>query len=136
MRVLIDTNCFLAIIPRISPYRPIFDAFRSKLFDLVVSTEILDEYSEIFTREMSPQISDNLLELILRQTNTIKTEIYFKWGLITQDYDDNKFVDAAISSNANFLISNDKHYNILKKNRFPNVTVINLEEFLRILKEL
>jgi len=72
----------------------------------------------------------------LRQTNTIKTEIYFKWGLITQDYDDNKFVDAAISSNANFLISNDKHYNILKKNRFPNVTVINLEEFLRILKEL
>jgi len=54
MRVLIDTNCFLAIIPKISPYRHIFDAFRSKLFDLVVSTEILDEYSEIYAREMTP----------------------------------------------------------------------------------
>lgn len=118
------------------PYRPIFDAYRSGLFDLVVSTEILDEYSEIFTREMTPHISDNLLELILRQTNTIKTEIYFKWGLITQDYDDNKFVDAAISSNANFLISHDKHYNVLSKHSFPNVRVINLNGFLDILKEL
>ena len=33
MRVVIDTNCFLAIIPKVSPFRAIFDAYRKKQFD-------------------------------------------------------------------------------------------------------
>jgi uncharacterized protein len=27
MRIVIDTNCFWAILPKKSPYRPIFDAY-------------------------------------------------------------------------------------------------------------
>ena len=88
MRVAIDTNCFLAIIPKLSRYRPIFDAFRQRKFELAVSTEILNEYSEIFTQKMTAEISENLLELILKQPNTIQTEIFYRWVLITADIDD------------------------------------------------
>ncbi len=133
MRVVIDTNCFLAILPKMSIYRPIFDAYRQGRFELAVSTEVLNEYAEIFTKKMSFEISENIIELILKQPNTIESDIYYYWNLITSDYDDNKFTDLAISTNSDFVISLDKHFDILKTIPFPKVQVIGLDEFLAII---
>jgi uncharacterized protein len=132
MRVAIDTNCFLAIIPKLSRYRPIFDAYRQGKFELAISTEILNEYSEIFTQKMTAEISENLLELILKQSNIIQTEIFYRWVLITADYDDNKFVDTAISSISDYIVTVDGHFKVLKEIPFPKVSTINLDEFLKI----
>jgi uncharacterized protein len=134
MRVVIDTNCFLAIIPKLSPYRPIFDSFRKAKFEIAISTEILNEYSEIFTEKMTPEISENLLELILKQPNSIHTEIFYRWGLIQVDYDDNKFVDTAISSISDFIVTVDGHFKVLKDIPFPKVITLNLKEFLEVIK--
>ena len=49
--------------------------------------------------------------------------------LITQDPDDNKFVDCAIVANADYLVSEDNHFNVLKDIPFPKVNVITLEQF-------
>jgi len=43
------------------------------------------------------------------------TDIYYNFNLITEDEDDNKFVDCVIASNAIFLVSNDRHFQVLKK---------------------
>lgn len=110
MRVVLDTNCFLVTLPKKSNYRPIFNAFRLGKFELAVSTEILEEYGEIFAQKMTPKISQNVIELILKQRNTIETNVYYRWNLITSDKDDDKFVDTTISSNADFLVTNDKHF--------------------------
>lgn len=59
---------------------------------------------------------------------------YYQWRLIGQDYDDNKFVDCSVAANANYLATNDKHFNILKKISFPKVNVISVEEFKAIMK--
>lgn len=136
MRIVLDTNCFLAILPKSSRFRPIFDGYRQNKFELVVSTEILNEYSEIFTQQMSSEISENILELISKQGNTVNTEIYFRWGLIASDFDDNKFVDAAVSSNADFIVTVDKHFNVLRNTTFPPVNIIHLEDFLKIVLQL
>jgi putative PIN family toxin of toxin-antitoxin system len=136
MRIVIDTNCFLAILPKSSRYRPIFDAYRQKKLELVVSTEILLEYAEVFSQQMTAEISDNILSLILKQPNTIKTEIYYRWLLITTDYDDNKFVDTAIAANAEFILTVDKHFNVLKTITFPSIKIIGIDGFLEVLKEM
>jgi predicted nucleic acid-binding protein len=49
------------------------------------------------------------------------------------DPDDDKFVDCAVSANADFLVTNDRHYGILKNIPFPHLKVIRIEEFLEIL---
>ena len=136
MRIVIDTNCFLAILPKKSIYRPIFDTYRQGKLEIAVSSEILDEYAEIFEQKMNVQISENILELILKLPNTIKTEIYYRWELIKVDLDDNKFVDTAISADTDYIITSDKHYKILKQIPFPQVKVINLDDFMEILKAL
>lgn len=133
MRVVIDTNCFVAILPKRSIYRPIFDAYRQGRFELAVSTEVLNEYAEIFTKIMSFEISENIIELILKQPNTLNSEIYYFWNLIAADYDDNKFSDLAISTNSDFIISLYKHFDILKTIPFLKVQVIGLDEFLAII---
>ena len=93
MKIVIDTNCFLALLPKKSIYRPIFDAYGLGKLEFAVSNEILEEYSEIFSEKIIPIISKNIIELILENSNTVQTDIFYKWNLITSDPDDNKFVD-------------------------------------------
>ena len=64
-----------------------------------------------------------------------KTEIYFNFQLISDDADDNKFVDCAITADAVCLVSNDKHFQVLKTIDFPNVTILTLREFEEQYKE-
>jgi len=48
------------------------------------------------------------------------------------DPDDNKFVDCAISSNAKFIVTNDKHFNVLKNVDFPKIEVVDIDKFKEI----
>lgn len=54
----------------------------------------------------------------------------FNWKLISQDPDNNKFVDCAIAANADYIVTNDKHFNVLKDIAFPKVNIITLQEFI------
>ena len=49
------------------------------------------------------------------------------------DKDDNKFADCAIAGNADYLVTNDSHFNVLKTIGFPKITIITIDEFLAIL---
>lgn len=130
IKVVIDTNSLLVSISKKSIYRPIFEALRSGEFRLLITTEILSEYAEIFEQRMSPVVSYNVLELISQLENAQKVEVYYKWHLINTDVDDNKFVDCAVNGGAAFIVTDDKHYNVLSKIPFPSVEVIKTKAFL------
>ena len=128
--VVIDTNCLLQIIARKSPYRPIWDAFLEGRFQLCVSNEILDEYQEILEQQITSTIAENVVLLILNKPNVLLVDPHFRMGLITADPDDNKFVDCAFASGADYLVSEDKHFNMLSKVPFPQLNVVSLDEFM------
>ena len=44
-----------------------------------------------------------------------------------------KFVDAYIASNADWIITYDKHFKDLKQIEFPKVQICNLDEFTQII---
>ena len=46
----------------------------------------------------------------------------------------NKFVDCALACNARYIVTEDKHFDELKKVTFPKVDVVSLHEFITILK--
>jgi len=54
--------------------------------------------------------------------------------LIAADADDNKFVVCAFAANADFIITNDRHFDILKTIDFPSIPVFRLEEFWEFLR--
>ena len=135
MRVVIDTNVLLVSISTKSRYRPIFDALLEGKYQLAISNEILSEYMEVLERKANATVATNIAEALLNSENVIRTEIFFSWGLIKEDEDDNKFVDCAIAANAKCLVSNDKHFRILQEVEFPKVDVVGIEEFLESLRE-
>ena len=129
--VVIDTNCLLQIIARKSPYRPIWDAFLAGRYDLCVSNEILEEYQEILEQQISTTVAENVVLLILNQSNVQFVDPYFRLGLITADPDDNKFVDCAFAAGADYLVSEDNHFNVLRKTPFPQLNIVTLDEFMQ-----
>lgn len=127
---------YLVSIAVSSRYRPIFEALLNGRFTLVISNDILTEYEEVIIRKTNVLIASNILEAISNLSNVLKQEIYIKWDIIEKDRDDNKFVDAAIAGNCNYLVSNDRHFNILKQRGNELVKLINIQEFLEIIETM
>jgi putative PIN family toxin of toxin-antitoxin system len=95
-----------------------------------VSNEILTEYEEIIARKTSPVFADMIIQVLLNSENIAFFNPSYRFGLITADPDDNKFVDCAIIANADYIVSQDTHFDILKTISFPQVNVIRIEEFV------
>jgi putative PIN family toxin of toxin-antitoxin system len=133
MIVVIDTNCLLASVPPQGNHYWLYLSFREKHFDWLISNEIMAEYEERLASRFSKETADLVLSILTVAPNVIFDEAYFKWNLIEQDADDNKFVDLAIAGNADYLVTNDKHFNLLKTIDFPNVDVITIDEFKDII---
>lgn len=136
MNIVLDTNVLLVSLPGRSQYHDIFRRLINGIYQLYLSNEILAEYEEQIGLRLGIARTDLHLHELLNLPNVHKAEPYYYWQLIEQDKDDNKFVDCAISCNADYLVSNDGHYNILSTIEFPKVRVIKAQEFLEKLKTL
>lgn len=133
-QVVIDTNCLVQMISFHSPYRPIWNAFLAGKFQLCISNEILEEYQEIIEQQTTSRIAENVTLLILNRKNVTFVDPHFRLGLITEDPDDNKFVDCAFAANAEYLVSDDKHFKILQRTPFPQFHLVEMAEFLKLLR--
>ena len=135
MRVVLDTNVLLQMLPRRSRFRPIFDALVTGQLQLVVSTSILLEYAEILEQKTSAPVSANVLGLLSNLPGTHFLEVYYRFRLPYADPDDQKFVDAYVAGNAEYLVSNDRHLTGLGGAGFPAVRVVAAEAFLELLPQ-
>jgi uncharacterized protein len=134
MKVVIDTNVLRLTIKKGNFERFIYDAFKNESFIWVVSTEILHEYEEKLIEFYSVQTANLVLSILENAPNVLFAEPYFRWNLIRNDPDDNKFSDLAISVNAHCLVTNDKHFKVFKDLEFPKLKVVNPVQFKKILE--
>lgn len=65
--------------------------------------------------------------------NVIQVDVRFNWNLVETDKEDNKFVDVYIAGNGSILVTNDRHFEILKQINFPEVVIMDSESFLEFL---
>lgn len=129
LKIVLDTNILIAIIGRRSPYRWLFDCLIDGRLCLCVSNEILLEYQEVLSRKASAEVGLNVVNFIRTHPATVETRIYFQFNLIESDADDNKFVDCAIGSAADLIVTNDAHFKGLNELEFPKVKTCTLAEF-------
>lgn len=127
--VVVDTNCLLRMIPLRSKYRSVWEAFLNEEYIICISNDILSEYLEILTQKVNHTFAVRIVNAIIKSNSIKFFDSHYHFGLITQDPDDNKFVDCAIVASADYLVSEDNHFNVLKDIPFPKVNVITLEQF-------
>jgi putative PIN family toxin of toxin-antitoxin system len=129
MKIVLDTNCLLISVSSRSQFFWLWQAFLTGKYVICYTTEILNEYAEILSRYVSVDFANNIIDTIINAPNAEPITVYYNWNLIITDPDDNKFVDCAVSANAKYIVTNDRHFNILKEIDFPKVDIATIDEF-------
>lgn len=116
MIVVLDTNVVLQALNPKHDLAPIMDEWFAGSFVWAVSTEILMEYREVIVRQSGSQrwtALDRVLSLVsLYRTNLLQVSPSFYFRTITADQDDDKFADCAITAHADWIITEDSHFNV------------------------
>lgn len=131
--IVLDTNCLIVILPSRSPFHNVWNGLLSGDIQLCVTTEILNEYEEILHQRIPFEVADNAIQAILNFPELKQVDPTYFWKLIKDDPDDNKFVDCAICGEAELIVTNDKHFNILNDIDFPKVIIQRIEDFSKSL---
>lgn len=135
MNIVLDTNIILQVAFTEKPLKIVWDKLLSGAYTLCVTEDILFEYQEKIIDCFHNELLANVfIDVLLNCQNVKRVETYFRYNLIKQDADDNKFVDCALACNAKYIVTEDAHFDELKSIPFPRVDIINLPEFVEILK--
>lgn len=134
MKIVLDTNCLLQIVPHSAKHRWLFDLIKRGDINLVVTIEILVEYEEQLADFYAPIVADGVLQILDTLENIYPVQVYYKWNLITTDPDDNKFSDCAVASGADYLVTYDRHFRVLADIEFPKIACVTLEELKTIVE--
>ena len=73
----------------------------------IISSSCHDEFAV-------QQVELFLHQISVLHSNILFIEPHFQFRIVTQDPDDNKFVDCAIAAEADFIITWDHHCDVLK----------------------
>ena len=134
MKIVLDTNVLLTSISERSSIHLIFSAFLNESYTLCVTTDILTEYEEVIGRHLGKKTADSVMEAIENANNVEWVTKFFYWKLIQADPDDDKFVDCAIAIGAKFIVTEDKHFQVITEIPFPKVEIINARNFVKQLQ--
>ncbi|MEX8546132.1 MAG: putative toxin-antitoxin system toxin component, PIN family [Mucilaginibacter sp.] len=133
MLAVIDTNVLLVSVSGRSKFHWLYQAIIEKKINIAFSNEILTEYEEQFTSHWNAEVASNVIRSLIELSTARLTVAYFNLRLITNDEDDDKFVDCAFAANADYIVTNDRDFDVLKSIDFPYIEVVNIDEFKDLL---
>ena len=132
MNVVLDTNVFISgIFWEGNSCSLIINAWRDKKFNLVCSLSMIEELIltlKDFKIKMPEDMIQDWRDLIIQDSSIVDPEVKLN---VSVDKDDNKFIEAAIVGNAEYIISQDKH--LTEINEYKGIKIIKPEDFLKIL---
>lgn len=131
-KIVLDTNVLLISISSRSKAHWLFQRLRKDDFTLCVTTDILAEYAEVIERHMGAETAEATLRLLENLPNLLLITTYYRFRLLP-DPDDDKFADCAVAANADFIVSHDRDFDLLKKVDFPKILVIDTRQLEALL---
>lgn len=139
IKTVVDVNILVSgrISSRSSPAK-IIDLWQKRKFVLVTSKEILKELQRVLNYpkitkkyHLSKEKIDEYIRGFFAFSEVCSpTE---RISVIEDDSKDNKFIEAAISTRADFIVSGDKH--LLNLGKYQRVGILTAKEFLRELEK-
>jgi uncharacterized protein len=129
MRVVIDTNVLISAIFFKGKPDVILDAWRFGKLEIILSAEILNEYSKVLQRLTAkfPSVdTTGILSILTAGCMVLEPGDLEKQ--ICDDPDDDKFLAAAIAGNTETIISGDKH--LLDVNGYAGIEILRPAEFI------
>jgi len=135
MRITVDTNVLISATFWYGDSHKIIEGVEQKQFVLVLSKDILQEYSEVLKYdEIQDKINDKNLDMkyTLHKIISLATIVEPTATLhaIQEDPDDNKILECALEGNVDYIITQDNH--LLKLKNFHGIKIVTPKEFIEI----
>lgn len=122
MKVVFDTNIFIAAALRGGFSEDIIKMAASNLITLVCSEEILIELHQKLTKKFEWTEKDvEFFVNTIREISEI-VQIEEKLSVITRDPDDNKILECALAGEADLIVSSDQ--DLIKLKKFRNIAIV------------
>lgn len=131
-RVVLDTNIFVSMALG-GQVGKINDEWRAGKFILVVSDEIVSEYLDVLQRpklHLKSRTIAAIVNRVYRKAEFVAPEE--KIFVVLADTSDNKFIEAAIMGNTDYIVSGDKH--LLDIKEYKSIPIITARKFIDILE--
>ncbi len=130
-RIVIDTNIYISAIFWGGKPRAIVDLGRNGQVLIFTSLEIQAEIDRKLRTKFD--LSDEEAAQILLDFSTFTKLITTqeKISIIDDDPDDDKFIECAVSSRSNFIVSGDKH--LLNLKSYKRIKILKATDFLSII---
>lgn len=129
IRAIIDTNVLMSGIFWSGTPAKILDAWQQKRIKMVISPDVLDEYTRvghILANKYRGVDIAPIIELV-----TIYSELFLPKPLstpVSRDPDDDKFLALAIAANCKLIVSGDR--DLLDINGYDGIGVIKPSDFV------
>ena len=129
-RVVIDTNVIVSALVFGGKPRKVIDLVADDAVELVVAEEMLTEVRRIITNKF-PEFLVDLAKLEkLLEVDAIWVKLGFVAISASRDADDDKFIEAAVVGDCQYIVSGDK--DLLDLRLYKNIQIINPTDFLEL----
>ena len=132
MKAVLDTNALISSTIWEGSANKTLQLLISKDAKLYTSKSILDEYEKVIRRDF-PQLIDRLPGLMERIVSfSILAEPSMKLDVVKEDPDDNRIIECAVASKAEYIVTYDIH--LLKLKEYCGVKIMAPESMRGLLE--
>ncbi len=127
-KVVIDTNIFISAFGWGGKPLKIIELLEAREIRNCISEEIIKELVSAVSYpklDFPQELQTNIIEFILAYSDIYETKEHLS---IASDTKDNKFIECALSSKAEFIITGDK--GLLSVKQYKNIKIVSPEDFL------
>ena len=137
LKAVLDTNVWVSAMIWGGLPAEVINAAENNSIRIITSEEIIKEINQTLAYPKLKRIYEKagvtrqeLVEAALRIGKL--TEVTTKVNIVHEDKADNKFLECAFDSKADFLVTGDEH--LLKIKRYKRTRIRSVKQFIRILE--
>ena len=133
LRVVADTNVYISALMYGGAPGLLLDYALSRLFELMVSTVLLDELDEKLQIKfgVSPEDASAIRSKLETVGCLAKPEMTL--NVITDDPDDDRVLECAAEGKAHYIVSGDRH--LLKLKQYEGISILTVRQFLTTIEQ-
>ncbi|MGB9715452.1 MAG: putative toxin-antitoxin system toxin component, PIN family [Thermodesulfovibrionales bacterium] len=134
IKAVYDTNILISgLLWKGLPYKCLLLA-KAEVVELFLCDEIIAELSSKLKNKFN--FTDIEVKTTIREIKSFSKNIKIEGNLkfVKEDRDDDKFIECAYNSNADYIVSGDKHLLDLKS--YKGIEILNVRDFLITIREI
>ena len=133
MKIVLDANIFISALFWGGNPKKVLERAINKTDELYISKEILEEIEDVIGRpkfHAEKEKIEYIIKSIEDISEKITSKIKIKKG--SRDIKDNKYIECAMTADADYIISGDIH--LLELKQYKKIKIVTAKEYLDIFK--